>query len=132
MYKTGLTNPMLAREAKDGGVKENDETYWDSAEPKSIQELCDNGLNALPAEKGPDSVRAGIDYLKAQKIHVVEGSENIIKEQRSYIWKKNKEGKPLPEPMGIKDHLMSAIRYGIYTHMKKAGAYFGFTKHEVY
>jgi len=122
IYKTELTNPMLAIEAVNAGMPADASSYWDSAEPKSIKELCDNGLNALPAEKGPDSVRAGIDYLKARKIHIVSGpgekhsSPNLIKEQRSYVWKKNKDGKPLPEPIKFNDHLMSAARYGIFTH----------------
>jgi len=116
IYEAGLTNQALARKCLDLGVRPSDDTYWDSAEPKSIQELCDAGLNAKPAEKGPDSVRAGIDYLLTKKIHIIDGSENIIREQKSYVWKKDKDGRYLAEPIKINDHAMSAIRYGIYTH----------------
>jgi len=117
IYATGLTNQQLGAEMKAQGLTRRDQTYWDSAEPKSIQELCDLGLTALPAQKGPDSVRAGIDFLKPMKIHIVEGSENIIKEQKSYVWKKDKDGNSLNVPIEFNNHAMSAIRYGIYTRM---------------
>jgi len=77
------------------------------------------GFNVKPSEKGPDSVRAGIDFLKSLTIHIVEGSENIIKEQKSYVWQQDKDGNKLPRPIEFNDHAMSAIRYGIYTHMKQ-------------
>jgi len=118
IYKTGLTNPQLAQKIKDAGANDA-ESYWDSAEPKSIQELCDNGIKAKPCEKGPDSVRAGIDFLQSKKIHIIDGSENIIKEQKSYVNKQDKDGNYLPEPMKFMDHTMDAIRYGIFTHCKK-------------
>jgi phage terminase large subunit len=127
VYKTGLTNQALAAETKaDPRVTVNDPSYWDSAEPKSIQELYEQGLNAQPALKGPDSVRAGIDYLKAVKVHVVQGSTNIISEQGSYRWKQDKLGNDLPEPVAFKNHAMDAIRYAIYTHTRKASAEIAF------
>ena len=120
IYEAGLTNQQLARKSINLGVDSNADTYWDSAEPKSIQELCDAGLNAKPCEKGPDSVRAGIDFLQTKTIHIIDGSENVIREQKSYIRRKDKDGNYLPEPIKINDHAMSAARYGIYTHMKGA------------
>jgi len=117
VYKPGLTNPMLANDIKAVGA-DNAESYWDSAEPKSIQELYDHGIKAKAAEKGPDSVRAGIDYLKTMKIHILQGSVNIIRECSKYKWKVDKDGNPLPEPVKFDDHAMDAIRYGIFTHCK--------------
>ena len=117
IYETGLTNPKLAEKIKEEGA-DDAESYWDSSEPKSIDELYDNGINAKSASKGPDSVRAGIDFLQAKKIHIIDGSENIIKEQKSYVNKQDKDGNFLPEPMKFNDHTMDAIRYGIFTHCK--------------
>ncbi|GAG11087.1 unnamed protein product, partial [marine sediment metagenome] len=85
---------------------------------KSIQELYDYPFNAKPCEKGPDSVRAGIDFLKEQKIHIIDGSEWIIKEQKAYIWDEDKDGNSLNIPIKHDNHAMDAIRYGIYTHCK--------------
>jgi len=126
IYETGLTNQLLADKMKGKGVKKKDECFFDSAELKSIQELCDSGINALPAIKGADSVRAGIDYLKECKIHILSGSENIIREQKSYIWKKDKDGNSLNVPIEINDHAMDGTRYGIYTYNKRAFEEMGF------
>jgi len=122
VYETGLTNIQLASKIKKLGVEGTQDSYWDCAEPKSIQELYDLGINAFPCAKGADSVRAGIDFLKEQKIHIVYGSENVVKEQRSYIWKKDKDGNALNVPIEFNNHAMSAIRYGIHTHCKDGGA----------
>jgi phage terminase large subunit len=125
IYETGLTNQQLARESKSRGVTDDADTFWDEAEPKSIQELRDAGLNAMPAPKGRDSRRAGIDFLLDCKIHVIEGSENIIEERRTYKWKEDKDGKPTNEPVDYNNHAMDAIRYGIYTEAKRGGANWG-------
>jgi phage terminase large subunit len=118
VYKTGLTNPMLAEEMRRVGA--NDEAvYFDSAEPKSIDELRRMGFNVRPADKGPDSVRAGIDFLKSKRIHIVEGSTNLYREMAGYCWRKDKAGNALPEPVKFNDHLMDAVRYGIFTHCKR-------------
>ena len=132
IYETGLTNPALAVRSREEGVGPWDDTYWDSAEPKSIQELCDAGLNAKPSLKGPDSVRATIDFLKSKKVHVVDGSPNLEREVKSYIWKKDKDGRNLPVPIGINDHAIKATGYGIYTHAHTGGVYFNQSKEDVY
>ena len=132
LYEKGLTNQQLGQRMIDEGVSLDDEIYCDSAEPKSIQELCDMGFNAWPSEKGADSVRFGIDFLKSLDISIVDGSENIVKEQKGYIWKKDKNGKALNVPIDFGNHAMSGIRYGIYTHIRKAGAALGTLKHDIY
>ena len=132
IYETGLTNHRMTIEAKRRGIDLEADCYWDSAEPKSIQELYDLGwIGSKPAEKGPDSVRAGIDFLQTKKIHVIDGSENIIREQKGYTRRTDKDGRFLPDPIKINDHAMSGIRYGICTHMKRAGVGAGTVAHDV-
>jgi phage terminase large subunit len=120
LYQKGLTNPMLASAMRSAGIN-GQVTYFDAAEPKSIEELRRAGLSVQPCDKGPDSVRAGIDFLKSKKITIVKGSENLIREHRSYCWRTDKSGADLPEPMKVDDHLMDATRYGIYTHCSHSG-----------
>ena len=79
------------------------------------------GLNAMPCDKGPDSIKAGIDCMKQCKIHIVEGSENLVKEARGFVWKTDKDGRVLPVPIEFNDHAMSAVRYGVYTQRKRGG-----------
>jgi phage terminase large subunit len=116
IYERNLTNPMLADRMKQSGVTRYDYVYADSAEPKSIEELCRASLTVKPCAKGPDSIRAGIDYLKNLKIHILTGSLNLIDEARTYKYKEDKAGNIMPVPEGFKDHLMSAVRYAIHTH----------------
>lgn len=126
LYRTGLTNQALGTAMTDHGVDPNELSYWDSAEPKSIDELRNMGFNALPCEKGPDSVRAGIDFVRACKVHMIPGRcPNLKSEMLQYHWREDKKGNPMNEPVKFKDHLMSAVRYGIATHLKEAGAYLG-------
>ena len=120
IYETDLTNIALGHKIKSlHNVDIEDPFYWDAAEPKSIQELCDMGINAIPCVKGPDSVRAGIDFLKEQKIHIVRGSTNIEREMKKYKWKVDKDGRSTGKPVEFLNHTMDAIRYGIYTHCKE-------------
>jgi len=115
LYAKNLTNQDLSREMELLGVQRREPSYWDSAEPKSIEELRRLGWNAAPAQKGQDSVRAGIDFIKSKKVHIVTGSHNLKKEHDSYCWRKDRGGQPMSEPVAFDDHLMSAVRYGIFT-----------------
>lgn len=124
IYRNGMTNQDLSAEMLAKGIDLQTPSYWDAAEPKSIAELQDAGFNALPAAKGPDSVRAGLDLMRALDIRVVQGSQNLKAEAMQYHWRTDKQGNPMNEPVKYKDHLMSAARYGISTHMRAAPAFF--------
>ena len=111
LYRKGLTNADLAVELLP--IIEGRMTVWDSAETKSIEELSRAGLCVVGADKGPESVKSGIDLLKSKKIHIVEGSDNLVEEARVYKWKLDGKDNPLPVPVKYKDHLLDAARYGI-------------------
>ena len=85
----------------------------DSAEPKSIDELKLHGINVIPAVKGRDSVRHGIQAVQEQQISVTRRSVNLLKEYRSYLWAMDKDGKFIRpnEPEGGNDHCLDAARY---------------------
>lgn len=87
----------------------------DSAEPKSIDEIRSYGVNIVPARKGPDSVRSGIQTVQAQRISVTKRSQNVLKEYRNYLWATDKDGKFISpnEPEHEWSHSMDAIRYAI-------------------
>lgn len=93
----------------------------DSAEPDRIKEMQDAGYNAQPVEKGPGSIKSGIDYCLGWKIHVHPEAVNFKKEIESYCWKLDKNDEPLDEPIGFNDHAMSAFRYGL-TYYRKDGS----------
>ena len=92
--------------------------YADSAEPKSIAELNEfftgqvPQIDVLPASKGRDSINAGIDWLQDLEIFITTSSVHVIEEWDTYEWKKDAEGRPLPEPQPGDDHTVDAVRYG--------------------
>ena len=94
-----------------------DEIFGDSAEPKSIEELHRMGWNIKPTQKGADSVNAGIDMLKRFKIHII--GSNLMKEMENYKWLEDKNGNLLNKPEDKYNHLIDAIRYGVYNKLSK-------------
>ena len=110
-YRTGMLNRVIADTIdSDGG---DALTIADSAEPKSIDEIKEHGINILPAEKGKDSVCNGIQLVQGQRISVTKRSINIIKEYRNYLWKVDRNGKVLNVPEEPFHYIMDAIRYGM-------------------
>ena len=100
--------------------------YADSSEPKSIDELKRNGINILPAQKGPGSIRQGVDYVQDQRISVTKRSVNLIKEYRNYMWETDKDGLTAKgsaaKPVDINNHAMDSIRYALETYSRNIGS----------
>ena len=116
LYQKGMSNKQIA------DVINNQEkrlVIADSAEPKSIDEIKSYGVNILPAEKGADSVRAGIQLIQDQRISVTSRSANIIREYRNYMWETNKDGAIINVPEHQFSHSMDAIRFGLVSIIKK-------------
>lgn len=97
----------------------------DSAEPKSNDELKAYGHTVIPAEKGPDSVRNGIQLVQDQKISITKRSINIIREYRNYLWETDKDGVILNVPEHTFSHSMDAIRYALTSIIKEPTPVFG-------
>lgn len=115
LYETGLTNQMISRRMEYLGIdKKNAIIIADSAEPKSIEELRAEGWNVKPAEKGPDSVRAGIDYLLSKIVYYTESSLNIARESQDYRWALDKNKEPTNNPIDDYNHHMDGIRYKVF------------------
>ena len=103
LYETKLTTSELIERLGPNGLNfsRTMELFCDNAEPKTIQELCNAGFNALPADK---DVREGIRKVKGMPLYITERSANVIKEIKSYKWKITKDGKVLDEPVKMNDH----------------------------
>lgn len=111
LYEKGYDNPALARH-----ILEQDEQVLvvaDSAEPKSIDEIASEGVAIIGADKGADSIRNGIQVVKRVQVYVTERSTNLIKEERNYLWKLDKNGEPLNVPRDLFNHAMDAGRYAM-------------------
>jgi phage terminase large subunit len=117
LYSTNLTNQDLHREFQKLEIGRYDEIFGDSSEPKSIEELHRMGWNIKPTQKGADSVNAGIDMLKRYKIHII--GSNLMKEMENYKWLEDKNGNLLNKPEDKYNHLIDALRYGVYNKLSK-------------
>ena len=120
IYETGLTNPQLASRIEPI-VGRSERIIADSAEPKSIQELVNAGLNVFPAAKGPDSVYHSIQSVRQFKTHLLDTSVNLIGEKAGYKWQTDKDDKVKqpPKPVDYDNHLMDAERYAINSIIRK-------------
>lgn len=110
IYETNLTNPQIGKRIIQHGLKRV-KGYGDSAEPKSIKEIHNMGINIHAVVKGADSIKNGIDTLKRYKIHITERSVNAIKEARNYKWMQDKNEKYLNQPIDDFNHFWDAFRY---------------------
>lgn len=109
IYQRGLTNPDIARLGKP--ICGRYPVWCDSAEPKSIAELKQHGLNAYGADKGKDSLLYGIQHLQQHEIIIDQSCIDTINEISTYQWQKDKDGNSINQPIGINDHTIAALRY---------------------
>jgi phage terminase large subunit len=108
IYSKGLHNSEIAQELKQ---KAKGMIYADSAEPKSISEIKKYGVNIAPTNKGADSIKYSIQLMQENEFFVTSRSVNLIKELRGYVWKTDKAGTSLNEPIDAHNHAIDAIRY---------------------
>ena len=112
-YRTGVTNRIIAQAIKDKGYG-GQKIICDSAEPKSIAELQEEGINAEGSRKGKDSVNHGIQLIQNYEIIVHERNcPEFKKEIQNYCWAKDKDGKPTDKPDHEFSHGMDSMRYAV-------------------
>lgn len=88
-----------------------DPVTCDSAEPKSIAELKQHGVNAKSAKKGKDSIVHGIQWFKQQTIVIDKSCINAKNEFQQYKWKEDKDGNAIRQPVDKMNNLIDAGRY---------------------
>ena len=111
---TGLTNPEIAKAITSLGFSKS-VIVCDSAEPKSIQELRDNGLYRVKASvKGADSIKHGIQRIQEYKIIVHPSCVETISEFENYSWQKDKQtNEYINKPIDMFNHYLDALRYSL-------------------
>jgi len=117
LYQRGMKNKQIADfilALEDNKIL----TIADSAEPKSIDEIKEYGVNIVGAKKGQGSVSQGIDFVQSQRISVTKRSVNTIKCYRNYLWKTDKNGRILNVPEHEFSDPMDATRYGISSYKR--------------
>lgn len=93
--------------------------YGDSADPDKIQEWRNAGFLMLNADKSPHSVVAGIETVMAHELIISSGCRNTLNEIGRYEWMTDGDGRITDRPVKYRDHCMDAMRYAIYSHLKR-------------
>jgi phage terminase large subunit len=122
-YKTGMTNQDIANFIKEAGHQDTI-LYYDSAEPKSGEELRRLNIMAKSAIKGQGSINAGISLIKEFDIIVSNESINFKKEYQSYLWEELKDGTIVNKAQDKMNHLQDAFRYCVYSVYSKRTEFF--------
>lgn len=126
IYKRGLTNIINKEQPQQKsieecfvelGIKKSDPIWADGAEPKSIRDLQNCGYNIKAAEKGQDSVKAGIDVLLRYPMFITEDSVDGIKEKNNYKWKENSSGTMTNVPIDAFNHFWDSARYACFMEL---------------
>jgi phage terminase large subunit len=109
LYLRNITIPDFIYKIKDLGINIKDDFICDSANPQSIEELRRQGINAKPVKK--NSILHGIDLIKRSEFFIHNTSTNLENELMNYIWKTDKNGNNLDEPLDDYNHLIDPLRY---------------------
>lgn len=131
IYQAGLTLDQIAEavKIKDGQLMITT-AVGDSAQPMYLQELSNRGVSFSPVEKGPDSVRMGIQKVATMlKVRADTGRPTIMfnkhldwiaYEFERYRWMENRaQGLIKEAPLKNEDDFVDALRYFIMTYQKQ-------------
>lgn len=112
-YEHAMTTDDIFKMIVDADMQ-NSVITGDSAEQRLIAELQAKGIRRLvPSIKGKGSINAGIDFMKQFKIYIHPPCVKTIEEFDTYIYKQDKDGKWLNEPIDDNNHIIDAIRYAL-------------------
>jgi phage terminase large subunit len=117
LYLRHVTLPDFIYKIKDLDLNYRDNFICDSSAPQNIEEMRRNGINAKPVKKG--TILHGIDLMKRNNLHITSTSLNLIEEMRMYVWKQDKNGKNLDEPVDDYNHGIDSVRYVLESTITK-------------
>jgi phage terminase large subunit len=117
--RTHMQNKHIVDDFKADGIGRNVAIYADCAEPKSIADIRDAGYNVIACDKDApvksDKLKFQLQWMQGWKLFVTKDSLNLIEELRNYTWAKDKDGNLLNQPIDKWNHLLDAMRYGVWT-----------------
>lgn len=108
-YQAGMTDDELLRVCKE--FFGNLYVICDSADPKTIDYLAMNNINASHATKGADSINRGIRWLQGYEIIIHKDCQNFKNEIEQYHWLTDKYGNTMAKACDENNHLLDALRY---------------------
>lgn len=101
-------------------------TLADSAEPKSVDEMRQQGLRIRGARKGPGSVEYGEKWLDDLEEIVIDPARtpNLAREFESIDYQVDADGNPRPKLEDVNNHTIDATRYALENDMRQPGVSF--------
>ena len=111
LYERGLSNAQIKARWEAQNLDQGTHMQADNNEPKTIDEFYGWGWNIHPAEKGPDSVRWGMNFLSRFTVHFSKRSMNAYQEAQRWMRMKDKDGNFIDKEMAVFNHCMAALRY---------------------
>ena len=115
-YEAGLSPTQIVVILKANGWKDDEPVYCEH-DADIIRQLRELDVAAYAAKKGPGSIKAGIAKLKEYDVFYTYRSTNLKEELKRYVWMMDKDtGKPTNIPTPGWDHLLDAVRYGVFTN----------------
>ena len=112
-YETGLLNASIA-DYLTSNMLHRLITVCDNAEQKSIVELQQRRIKAIPCIKGRGSVAGGIAQVKQFKLHVTKRSVKLLDELDNYKFIKDEATDTYTnETIDAWNHALDALRYGV-------------------
>lgn len=113
IYENKLPNQKVAQKIRKKGYTDA-YIVCDSAEPKSIYDLKDNGLPVKAAVKGAGSVEYGMKWLQSKKI-IIDNKRcpHTAKEFLEYEYEHNKDGEVISGYPDENNHSIDAVRYAL-------------------
>lgn len=120
-YEAGIP-PQRTKEILTANKFTGEHVLYCEHDKEQIAQLRHLGICAIPANKGPGSIKGGILKVNEFNVFYTASSKNIHEERIRYMWAKDPlNGNSLNVPIGGMDHLLDAIRYGVYTKYFRQG-----------
>lgn len=120
-YEAGLSPQRISTLFKAAGFTSANPIYCEHDGDMIKQIRLQGKLLTIAARKGAGSISAGIMKVREYEVYYTASSKNIDYERKKYMFVKDPSTNKLTNaPTEIDNHLMDAIRYGIYTHFFRA------------
>lgn len=115
---------FIAENEEYGIMDKRQQCRADSAEPDRVKEWQQKGYSVIGADKGPGSVRRGIDFIKSQRWVIdPDRCPRLHQEVQVYHWKtdKHKQVVQPEEPVDLMDDAIKALMYALEPLSKSKG-----------
>lgn len=112
LYKQYLTDDMVLAEAQQF-TEYRQYITCDCADPRLINHLANNGVNAVATNKNATSIVSDIHWLWDYEIIIDVQCQNFKNEIEQYHWKEDKFGNVIEIPVDANNHLLDALRYAL-------------------